>query len=147
MTEAAMVEGDRNLGTRREAAARNARLTIYGALGLAGGLVGYLFGFYETGDGPGIAQGNIPAWLAIILAIVTALALVGGSYLAWRRMDEVEWQHNRVAAAVGAAVVMTGYPIWYLLWKGQLVSGPSHEAVFITLYLVTTAAYFYRKFR
>lgn len=147
MTEAAMADPERNFGERREAAARTWRLAIYIALLVAGMAVGFLFGFYETNEGPYLAQGNIPGWLAIVLALVTFVALAGGSLLARRRMDEVECQNNRVAASWAAGVVLVAYPVWYILWKGRIVAEPSHEIMFIGLYAVVLFTYLFHKFR
>jgi len=146
MTDLAMND-DRNIGEKRARAARNGRLSLYGALLVAGAGVGFLFGLYETNGTAWIAQGNIPGWLAIVLACITAIALIGGTIVAHRRVDEVERQHNLVSCAAAGGVLLVGYPIWYILWKGQLLSEPSHEAMFVTLYAVVFFTYLYRKFR
>ncbi len=146
MMDSAMID-EPNIGERRARLARNRRLSLYGALLAAGMVVGFFFGLYETDGTAWIAQGNIPGWLAILLASVTAIALIGGTIMTHRRIDEVERQNNLVSAALAAAVVLLGYPVWFILWKGRLVSEPSHEVIFITLYAVMILAYLYRKFR
>jgi hypothetical protein len=146
MTDLAMND-DRNIGEKRARIARNRRLSLYGVLLVAGMAVGFLFGLYETDGTAWIAQGNIPGWLAILLASVTAFALIGGTIAAHRRVDEVERQNNLFSSAMAAGVVLVGYPVWYILWKGQLVSEPSHETMFVALYSVLLVTYLYRKFR
>lgn len=138
---------DIRIGEARERAARNGRLITYGLLAIAGMVVGFLFGFYEDENANGIAQGTIPNWLAIALAIVTVVALIGGSLIVKRRIDEVERQHSQVAGACAAYAVLVAYPVWYLLWKGQLVPEPSHVVLFLALYAIVSVTYLYRKFR
>ncbi len=137
---------DRGVGERQERAKRNRTWTYYAALALAGGVVGFVFAQYET-DGAVWADGTIPPTVAVGLALVTAVAIIGGCIFMKRRMDEVELQNNLYAGAAASIIVMTGYPVWYLLWKGQLVPEPSHRIMFAALYLVMVVTYLIRKFR
>ncbi len=133
-------------GVERERRQRVQRLILFAALGLAGGIIGFTFAMYEDKQAVW-ASGAIPPGIAIVLALVTLIATVGGSWLYCRRMDEVELKDNLHGGAWAALVVMIGYPVWYLLWKGGLASEPSHIVMFLTLYGVTTAVYLYRKLR
>jgi len=137
---------DRNVGERRERQKRNRRAGYYVVLASLGGVVGFVFGLYES-DAPIWAGGNIPSHIAVILAVITVVAMLGGCLFLKSRVDEVELQNNLYAGAWAAMVVLIGYPPWYLLWKGQLLPEPSHIAMFLTLYGVLTIAYLYRKFR
>jgi len=42
---------------------------------------------------------------------------------------------------------LAGYPTWFILWKGGLVSEPDALALFSTAYLVHITVYFWYKFR
>lgn len=144
MTEWAMADQG-NVGERNERAARNRRLGYYAALVATGFAVGFVFALAE-GKG-GWSDDGIPSLIAIILAIVTFGAMFGGSLLIKRRTDEVEWQNNLFAGAMATFVVVLGYPVWFLLWRGGLVPEPSHIVMFATLYLVLGGAYLFRKLR
>jgi hypothetical protein len=137
---------ERGVGERQERAKRNRVLTYYAVLVLLGGTVGFVFATYQS-DTPAWAGGNIPPLVAIVLAVVTAGAMLGGCVFMKRRIDEVEFQNNLYASGWATVAMMAGYPVWYLLWKGQLVPEPSHQIIFVAFYIVMLAAYLIRKFR
>jgi len=80
-------------------------------------------------------------------AAVTLLVLAIGSILFFRRIDEFERQDNLFASAVATNVVLIGYPVWFMLWKGGWVAEPEHSLVFAALFVAASVAYLYRKFR
>lgn len=133
-------------GEAAEAAGKRRFWTILGTLFVVGGVVGAGAAAYET-DAGGFMTGRLPPAFAIAAAIVTTLALVIGTVLFYRRIDEVERSDNIWAGAIAANLLMIGYPSWFFLWRGGIIGEPSHLVLIALLYGVTVAAYFYRKFR
>ena len=127
--------------------AKNRRLVwLFAGLALAGGFVGFTFARFETKNDVTLG-GTIPPAVAIALAVVTFVAMVWGTLVYKRRIDEVVLRDNIYAGAWGAFTVLVGYPVWFLLWKGSLLPEPSHMAMYAALSVVTCAVYLFRKYR
>ncbi|WP_326525884.1 hypothetical protein [Sphingomonas sp.] len=135
-------------GPGEAAAVRNSRSfwLILGTLFFVGMLVGAGAAMFEI-DAGGFMTGTLPAWFAIVAAVVTVLALTVGTVLFLRRVDEVERADNIWASAVGANALLIVYPPWFFLWKGGWVSEPSHYAMAGILFAAMMIAYGYRKIR
>ncbi len=137
----------RGPGEAANAAKRRTLWLVIGvlfAVGFVGGLSTALV--EEVTDG-GWMTGTVPPWFALVAAAGTVLALVVGSWIFYRRIDELERHDNMFAGAVGANVVMVGYPVWFILWKGGWLPEPEHSLLFAALFVATMATYLYRKFR
>jgi hypothetical protein len=137
-TEAGMA--DELLSGERRAKARTRRYwLIVGALALAGFIPGFLLGFVE-GDGL-IGEGAVwPAWLSILLAVIFVASVSIGAIFLHRNMDELQRRQNERATAAAAGVYVLAYPVWFVLWMGDLVPEPSHWMLF-ALFYVTLAGY------
>lgn len=85
--------------------------------------------------------------VALGVAAMYLIVTVAGSFIYFRRIDEVALHQNYWSNTVGTYVIVCGYPAWYLLWRGGFVPEPSHEALFIILSLTISAAYLWRKAR
>lgn len=133
-------------GEARDRANTRRRILLFSGLALAGGAVGFTFAMFESKNEVALG-GSIPPVVAVALAIVTFVAMVWGTIAYKRRIDEVVLRDNIYAGAWGAFVLMVGYPVWFLLWKGNLLPEPSHMAMYGVLYVVTCAVYLYRKYR
>lgn len=112
------------------------------------------FGLLATLGNAILGDGVIPPFLLGPLSPVVALGLAAGfvvaiGLLAWLASGLLD-EHEVDAIAFGQewawAIVAIGYPVWYLLWRGDLAREPSHVAMFVTLLLVSWAGYVYRKF-
>lgn len=146
MTGSQIMADERNIGEARDRANNRRRILLLSLLTLAGGVVGFIFGLFES-DNDFALGGTIPPAVAVALASITFVALVWGTIAYKRGIDEVVLRDNIYAAAWGAFVVFVGYPVWFLLWKGSLLPEPSHMAIYVVLYLVTCAVYLFRKYR
>jgi len=133
-------------GEARNRANSRRQIWLFSGLALAGGIVGFTFAMFESKNAP-MLGGTIPPEVAIVLAAITFVALLWGTIAYKRRIDEVVLRDNIYAGAWGAFALMVGYPVWFLLWKGDLLPEPSHMALYGVLYAVTCAVYFYRKYR
>lgn len=98
-------------------------------------------------DGGSWFSGPLDPTLAMAVAVVTTLALIVGTLIFYRRIDEFERADNIYASAVAANVVTIVYPVWYLLGRGGWTSEPRHEVIFLLLLAVMMIAYGWRKLR
>lgn len=140
-------EMERGPGELREATVRRRRMIVTGVLFAAGLFSGIYVGYQEAGaafhGGPG-------AWsptVALLLAAVYFLAIVGGSLLLHSAIDEVERQASYKAVSFAGAVYILVYPLWFLLWKGGFVAEPVHWVLFSLFWLSLAAATLFYRFR
>lgn len=148
MTEWAMTaEAGHGPGEAAERARRRRRLRIFGALFAAGLPVGFFAALLEQGGGKGFMQGTLPPWFAVLGSVVMLVAVGVGTWLRHRGMDELDRRDNLVAGAMGGNVVIGGYPLWFLLWKGGLVGPPDALWLFVATFLVSIATYGILKYR
>jgi hypothetical protein len=136
MTSTAMGEGER-AEARRLA---RVRAMIGGSMVCALLIVGAALLFKQSG-------GRIAPAGAITIVLLYLAAMVSSFWYACRKTDEVEARDTIVAVAVGGGAYGLVYPAWYFLWRGGLVSEPSHEALYLMLIVVITLAYFWKRLR
>ena len=128
--------------------ARSRRTTInFTILALLGGVVGFTAALVEQSDAPISAGGTMPGWFAILAAAVMVVAVLAGSVLYHRNMDELQRLDNYWAATMGANVFLLGYPVWLILWKGGLVPAPDAMILYLAVFVTMMIAYFWRKWR
>lgn len=137
----------RGPGEAANASKRRTLWIIIGVLFASGFVLGLSGALFENETDGGWMTGTLPPWFALVAALGTAFALIVGSWVFYARIDELERQDNLMAGAVGANLMMIGYPLWFILWKGGWVIEPQHEVLFVTLFVTTMATYLYRKFR
>lgn len=138
--------------TSGEALARQQRRRFWltlGAIGLVGVPVGMLVGFNAGRHDVGIAEAAAmlsgPAAIAIVAAY--ALAMVIGTSLFVRVIDEVELLDNLWGSAAGFYAYVILFPAWWLLAATGVAPPVDHWLVFIASSLVATGIYGWRKWR
>jgi hypothetical protein len=89
----------------------------------------------------------LPAWLAAALIAVHLTVVIGGTYLQERQRDEFERREGYRAMLGGAYLYMIAYPVWLLLWLGQLAPEPQHALLFFSFCVGVTITYLFFKFR
>lgn len=137
---------DADVGARSEKARRNRRSAIIALCFVAGLPIGFYIGYAVVGPGldlsapwpPAIAFGSLALYLAAILFGSIALA---------RQMDEVETARQHKASAFAVAVMLTVYPAWFFLWKGEVLPEPVHWMMFVLLWLSLMAGSLYYRYR
>lgn len=132
-------------GIRADRARQRRIYLIMGTLAGAGFVVGFFSSMFER-EGGGFLEGIGPVW-AVAASIILVVSVIVGTIVYFRQVDELERRNNYWANATGCNAVLIGYPVWYLLWRGGLVSEPTHESVFVVLIAATTLAYLWKKFR
>ena len=119
-------------------------LIIAGLMGV-GGIIGFLSAMFEV-EGGGFMEGIPAGW-----AVAASLILVGAiGYGGWRyhlATDELDRRDSMWASALTLNVYLTGYAVWYLWWRGDLVREPQHETIFVVTMTVMLLAYLYKKLR
>ena len=137
----------RGEGERREAAIRRRRYIVIGALFAAGLVTGLYAGFRE---GSALFDGGDSAWPpAVALAMIGlfVVAMIGGTIVMQGVMDEHERERTYKAASFSAALLLIGYPIWFLLWKGGFTAAPVHWIMYVVFVAGTLLASLYYRFR
>lgn len=108
--------------------------TIGNAVFGGGAIPGFLRGELT----PVVAVGLVAAWIAVILLFV---------WFGRDMLDEHETSCAVYGQSAATGIVVFGYPVWFLLWKGGLIPEPSHVTLFATLLFVSWAGFFYKKYR
>jgi hypothetical protein len=142
-----MVQPEIGIGEAAERASKQRRWIIIGALFACGLAVGFFSAFLEEGDKSGVLSGTLPPVFALAAAAVTLIAMIGGSLLYHRRMDELERRENLICAAWGGNAILLAYPVWFILWKGRWVPEPDHLALYGLVFAVSLITYTVRKLR
>ena len=119
---------------------------IIALLMAAGGVTGFFLATNQQ-DGMGFYQGVLPAEVAIGLAILWLVSIIGGSIWLNRHIDEIERAAQTWGIAIAGTFVVIAYPVWYLLWRGEMLSEPNGHIMFGALYAMMIAAYLWKKFR
>jgi hypothetical protein len=138
----------REIGPGEAAArARSRRLLLYFVvLGAIGGVIGFVTALLEPNSANLLSGRSVPPAFAIVAAIVILVAVVIGSLRYHSVIDEFERRDNLIAATWGANLLLGGYPVWLLLWKGGLVPEPQHLILYLAVLLTSGGVYLYRKF-
>jgi MFS family permease len=135
----ALGEGER-LNRKRERQARAIKATLFGIGMLSGAWIGYFLASNDFAlDAPW------PPAIAIGLAVLYVAAILIGSMLLHKHIDEVERMRTYKAVTLAGTAYMIAYPVWFLLWKASLVAEPVHWILFIAFWaLLIGAAFYYR---
>jgi FlaA1/EpsC-like NDP-sugar epimerase len=142
-----MTEEERGVGERREAATRRRRIIIFGVLFAAGLGLGFYTGVTDHERAFLSQDGKLSPFLAIFTCVIFVAAVVIGPLLLRNSVDEMHRHSDYKAISIGAAVYAIVYPLWFLLWKGDLVREPIHWVLFSLFMLTLGAARLYLRFR
>jgi hypothetical protein len=151
MTDPPQVKAGNNLILGRTAPSRSKidRKRFYQIISVCfafGGAAGVYIGMYGVEE---LIAAGIPWSRALVISLSGAylIALLGGSYLLEREIDETEKQIARKAGEFANATFITLYPVWFLLWKGGLVPEPMHVYIFIAFLVSMTLSSLFHRFR
>ena len=136
-------------GERLEQARRGRKTLITGAIAGVGMITGFAIGYYEADHGSGMfssAQGWPPAMAMAITVSYLAAIVIGGVLLA-RQTDEFERMGQYKAVAVAALAYVIVYPVWFVLWMGDLVREPMHAILFLVFWVSLALASLFYRFR
>jgi hypothetical protein len=145
--EIPMTQNDLGPGEAADRARSRRTLIMFAVLGLVGGAVGFTAALIEPREASLTSGGSVPAWFAILAALLLVGAVTAGSIVYHRTMDELQRLDNYWAATVGANVLLMAYPVWLILWKGGLVPAPDAMTLYLAVLVSTGLAYAWRKLR
>ena len=145
--EIPMTQNDLGPGEAADRARSRRTLIMFAALASIGGAVGFTAALIEPRAAAITAGDSLPAWFAILAALLLLGAVTAGSIVYHRTMDELQRLDNYWAATVGANVLLIAYPVWLILWKGGLVPAPDAMTLYLAVLLSTGLAYIWRKLR
>ncbi len=122
------------------------RKVILGSLFVAGLPCGFAAGYFVSSNDFTLSD-PWPPLLALSILAVFVVSITIGTLALHKVMDEHQRAQQYKAAAFAGAVVMVGYPAWFLLWKASLVSEPAHWAIFIIYWLSAMCGALYYRFK
>ena len=131
---------------------RQRRQIIY--LGIAaaiGGVVGFSTGFFDQGDGNLFSGDWEDLKLSPAVAIAVAAALVVGFLIlplyGFRLIDELKREQNLIGMTGGCLAVLTGFPVWAVLYAGGFTPPPTAFGIFLICFASMAASFLYVKWR
>jgi hypothetical protein len=133
-------------GERSQRARARRQIAVKATLFLIGLAAGVYVGYAVVANDFDMSL-SFPRHVAVGLAALYVVALSVGSLLLDKSIDELERHRAYKAITVPATAYMIVYPVWFLLWKGQLMVEPVHWILFVgflVLLLVATAYYRFR---
>lgn len=131
---------------------RQRRQMLYiGFAGIVGGIIGFMTGFFDQGDGSLFSNEWNKLSLDPAVAIVTALLLLFGFALlplyGFRSIDELKREQNFIGFTGGCVAVLAGFPMWVVLHAGGIGAAPNPFGVWALALAGMTIAFLYAKWR
>ncbi len=135
-----MTETD-NIGTTLE----RRRRRQYWALMVGALLVSLAIGMTgRISTGP---EGTISPVLAIVLVVALTALLLVGTWVYFRKVDELEWANNLFGCFWGFNAFVLAFPAWEILHKGRLAPEPDTMIIYMGAVTVALLAYCWKRFR
>lgn len=119
------------------------------ASAVLGGFIGFFTGFFDQGDG-NLFHGDwddLSLHPAIALLLVAAL-LIGLMILpiwGFRMIDDFKREMNLIAFAAGLIAVLSGFPVWAMLYAGGFAPPPHAFGVWAIGFVSMMLAYVYAR--
>jgi hypothetical protein len=150
MMERTMANKDQHPLTPRQ---KRLRLSIWGSI-LIGGVIGAATSIMESGPSSGgdngaasYLDGKLSPTVAVILALVSILAIVPLTIWYHKNADEHEERAVLWGTTVGGYVTITAAFIWTLLYKGGLMPEPDVTGVMMIFCIGSLGCYAWMKYR
>lgn len=85
--------------------------------------------------------------IAILVAIAVVVILIALPASGLKSMDELQRKNNINATAIAGLAAITAFPVWHLLYLGELLPPPTALGMFIILLGSGFAAYVFLSWR
>jgi len=124
---------------------------IYIAIaGVLGGVIGFSTAFFDQGDGS-LFNGDwedlaLDPTIALILAAGLLFAFLALPLWGFRMIDDYKREHNFIAFTAGSLAVMSGFPVWAMLYAGGFAPPPHAFGVWAIGFFSMAAGYLYARF-
>lgn len=147
------MNSDKELGpgeanTRRR---KRRQYLYYGVAILLGAGLGAILSQVERGEGSffssEIANLSLEPWVALVMVGLILFALLALPMWGFTQIDELLRDQNLVGMTGGCLAVLSGYPVWVMLYAGGFAEPPHAFGVFLLAFLGMAATFAYAKIR
>lgn len=143
--------GDLSPGEARTRQRKRTQMLYIGFAAIIGGVIGLATGFFDQGDGSLFGGDWAELKLPPLLAIGIVVLLLGG-FLAlplygFRMIDDYKREQNLVAFTGGCLSVITGFPVWAVLYAGGFTPPPHAFGIFAIAYVSMVLSFLYARWR
>lgn len=125
---------------------------VYVAFGaVLGGVIGFLTGFFDQGDG-NLFAGDwdklaLDPILAIGLAVFLLIVFLALPLWGFSMLDDYQRENNYIAFTGGCLSVLASFPVWAVLYAGGYAPAPHAFGIFAIAYFSMIVAYLYARFK
>lgn len=134
--------------TRRR---RRRQYAFYAVAGALGAGLGAILSAVERGEGSffssDFANLSLEPWVALAMAALVLFALLILPLWSYSKIDELLREQNLVGMTGGCLAVLSGYPVWLMLFAGGFVEAPHAFGVFLLGFFGMAATFAYAKIR
>lgn len=125
---------------------RQRRQIIYIAIAtLLGGIIGFVAGFFDQGDGNLFAGDwedlSLPPGIALALVVALIGSFIGLPLYGFTQIDDYKREMNLVAFTGGMLAVLAGFPVWAALYAGGFAPPPHAFGVFAIGFVAMSVSY------
>lgn len=132
-------------GEARTRQRKRRQIVFISIAALLGGAIGFVTGFFDKGDGS-LFTGD---WEALSLdpaiAAILAVALIVGFMVlplyGFTQVDEIKREYNLIGFTGGCIAVITGFPVWAVLYAGGFGPAPHAFGVFAIAFVAMMVSY------
>lgn len=144
----------RRTGAEPKSASEKANHRLLAWSGVLGGAIGFAMAMSVLSARPekgnvaeAMIYGPLPAWLAVIMALLWGVVLPVISWRWHQVVDEHEREAYRDGAVAGFYVMGVGAPVWWLLARADLLPPIDVATLYAAFLTVTGAVWAWRKYR
>ena len=127
------------------------QMLFIGVAAIIGGMIGFGTGFFDQGDGSLFAgnweQLKLPPLMAIGIAVLVLGAFLALPLYGFGMIDDYKREHNYIAFTGGCLSVLSGFPVWAVLYAGGFVPPPHAFGLFAIAYVSMLLSFLYARWR
>jgi hypothetical protein len=143
--------GDLGPGEARTRQRQRKQNLYIGLAAVVGGVIGFFTGFFDQGDGSLFAGDwehlKLPPALALLVAAMLLVGFLALPLYGFRMIDDYKREQNYVAFTGGCLAVLSGFPVWAVLYAGGFAPAPHAFGVFAIAFVAMMFSYLYARWR
>ena len=140
--------GPGEANTRRR---KRRQYVFYGVAMLIVASLGAILSQVERGEGSffssDIANLTLEPWVALVMVGLILFALLALPLWGFTQVDELLREQNLVGMTGGCLAVLSGYPVWVMLYAGGFTEAPHAFGTFLLAFFGMAATFAYAKIR